>query len=357
MINMTQTSMVQYLQNNIKNKQCFKCKKWKPATTEFFHKRSSTKDNLHPRCKECRTHNNHAGKKYTIEECRYVATQRGGKCHSIVYKNALTKMRWECNDGHTWETAFTNIINMNAWCPYCVKNRRLTLEECKEFAKSKKGKCLSNIYINSQTKMEWKCEHGHIWKAIFDNIKNMGHWCHQCGGTKKHTIEYCQNIAKKLNGKCLSKEYKNNKVKLQWRCKNRHIFMMRLNDVLDNHWCSYCSESKFEGNCRKVMEKIFGVEFPSRWIPDMISNKNGVMQFDGYNIKTKIAFEANGMQHYENVNWFHRGRYNNLEIQQEHDRIKKEYTKKHNIKLIIIPYWEKDNIEKYIFKVIKNGRS
>ncbi|HEC40779.1 MAG TPA: hypothetical protein ENI29_21225 [bacterium] len=352
---MTQTSMVQYLQNNIKNKQCSKCKKWKPATTEFFHKGSSTKDGLHSHCKVCRTGNNHARKRYTIEECRDIALQKGGKCLSNVYKNVRPKMRWECNDGHIWETAFTNIINKNAWCPYCAKNRRLTLEECKEFAKSKKGKCLSNIYINSRTKMEWKCEHGHIWKAAFYNIKNHGQWCNQCGGTKKHTIKYCREVAKERNGKCLSKKYKNNKVKLQWRCKNRHIFMMKLNDVLSNHWCPYCSESKFEKECRSIMERLYNAKFPTRTIVGKKGLGNGAIHLDGYNPYIKVAFEANGMQHYEQIKHWHKTKDDFLQ-QQEHDIIKKEYTKKHNIKLIIIPYWEKDNIEKYIFKVLKNGR-
>ena len=215
MIYMTQASMVQYLKSNIKYKQCSRCMKQKPATIEFFRKRSSAKDGLHPRCKVCRTGNNHAGKRYTIEECKDIALQKGGKCLSNDYKNTHTKMKWECHNGHTWETSFTNIINMNAWCPYCVKNKKLTLKECKDFVISKGWECLSDIYINVKTKMKWKCEHGHTWKCCFDRIKNQGSGCPHCAGLAPHTIEYCRDIAKKLNGKCLSKKYKNNKTKIQ----------------------------------------------------------------------------------------------------------------------------------------------
>lgn len=38
----------------IKTKECTKCKKEYPATTEFFHKQASSPDNLTYTCKNCR---------------------------------------------------------------------------------------------------------------------------------------------------------------------------------------------------------------------------------------------------------------------------------------------------------------
>lgn len=53
-----------------------------------------------------------------------------------------------------------------------------------EIAKRKNGKCLSKKYINSQTKLTWQCREGHIWKAIPNNIKN-GKWCPYCAREKR----------------------------------------------------------------------------------------------------------------------------------------------------------------------------
>jgi len=36
-------------------KQCSKCKRWLPATEEFFSPKSDSSDGLHPYCKKCRT--------------------------------------------------------------------------------------------------------------------------------------------------------------------------------------------------------------------------------------------------------------------------------------------------------------
>lgn len=49
--------------------------------------------------------------------------------------------------------------------------------------------------------------------------------------------------------------------------------------------------------------------------------------------------EFDGEQHYKNIaNW------DSLELQQQRDQIKNEYALSHNIPLVRIPYWERDNI-------------
>jgi len=46
-------------------------------------------------------------------------------------------------------------------------------------AKLKGGKCLSDKYINGRTKLLWKCNNNHIWKASPSYIKS-GAWCPKC---------------------------------------------------------------------------------------------------------------------------------------------------------------------------------
>jgi hypothetical protein len=60
-------------------------------------------------------------------------------------------------------------------------------------------------------------------------------------------------------------------------------------------------------------------------------------KFDQYNDDLKLAFEYNGEQHYNFVPLFHTTE-RDLVKQKEHDNIKKECCKKHNVTLIVIPY-------------------
>lgn len=53
-----------------------------------------------------------------------IAKKRGGKCLSKVYKNARTKLRWECAKGHAWESV-PYIVKKGSWCRICAfKNRK-----------------------------------------------------------------------------------------------------------------------------------------------------------------------------------------------------------------------------------------
>ena len=57
--------------------------------------------------------------------------------------------------------------------------------------------------------MMWKCHKGHIWNIPLNSIKNSGSWCPYCGGTMKLTLEDAKQIALSRRGECLSTEYKN----------------------------------------------------------------------------------------------------------------------------------------------------
>jgi hypothetical protein len=132
----------------------------------------------------------------TLKECQDLAINRGGKCLSTEYINTITHMQWKCKEeSHpSWPATFKN-IKKGRWCPFCARNVKLTLKECQEFAISKGCECLSTEYINARVYMEWKCEENHTWSATFDAVKNGGNWCLICSGNAKLTLEECQQLA------------------------------------------------------------------------------------------------------------------------------------------------------------------
>ena len=66
--------------------------------------------------------------------------------------------------------------------------KKLSIEDMQEIARKRKGKCLSDKYINNKTKLEWKCLNGHKWKAIPESIKSGNRWCPVCARKNKWTI-------------------------------------------------------------------------------------------------------------------------------------------------------------------------
>jgi hypothetical protein len=188
-------------------------------------------------CHECS-----GSKRITIEEMQEIAAERGGKCLSDKCVNSSTKLRWECSEGHVWE-ATPDSIKQESWCPGCSGSKHLTIEEMQEIATERGGKCLSDKCVNSSTKLRWECGKRHVWEATPDSIKQ-GNWCLECSGSRHLTIEEMQEIAADRGGKCLSDEYVNSSTKLRWECRKRHVWEATPNDIKQGSWCLECSGSK-----------------------------------------------------------------------------------------------------------------
>ena len=97
-----------------------------------------------------------------------------------------------------------------------------------------------------------------------------------------------------------------------------------------------------------------GLEFVEEYsFPDLVSNTGRPLRFDfavfddQHNIDFLIEFQ--GIQHYEAKDKF--GGYNGLRKQQYSDMRKRQYCRDHNIKLVIIPYWDQARVNyDYILK-------
>jgi hypothetical protein len=281
-------------------------------------------------CKQCSKN-----KPITQYEVEKLISKLGGKLLSS-YTNNLIKISIECNEGHVWETSFSHIKHSNSWCPKCSNNVPPTQEMVEQYAIEKYGTCLST-YVNSKTKMQWVCELGHVWKSDYNHIRG-GDWCPQCSVTRKPTQKEVNMLAKKVGGKCLSK-YINSKTKMNWVCSNGHTWKAVYNTIKRGSWCPHC-RNKTEKYCRDIFECIFGCDFPNtrpNWLRNSTGNK---LELDGYSEEIDIAFEYNGIQHYEVATWWNKTD-KDLAKQQKHDKIKVDTCEEYDVTLIVIPYLQK----------------
>ncbi len=280
-----------------------------------------------------------------LEHCEQVVKQRGGKCLSLDYINSKIPLRWECKFGHQWETQIGN-IKQGSWCNECstTRNTPYTIEDCHKIAEERKGKCLSYFYENSKKYLDWQCEEGHQWSSIFSSVLT-GRWCPVCAGTVRHTLETCHKMAETQGGKCLSYFYENNHTIMSWSCKNNHTWDTRFHNICSGNWCPICATSnKTENEVRTVFEDIFKAPFPNT-NPSFLKNpKTGrTLQLDGFNVELKLAFEYHGKQHYEFVKYYHHNDPMRLEDQQYRDQVTRELCIQEGITLIEIPYTIRPN--------------
>jgi len=209
------------------------------------------------------------------------------------------------------------------------------LSVCQKYAESKGGKCLSSEYILSHNKLLWGCEFGHQWEAIPSNVMR-GKWCSVCSKNKKLSIDDCIILASSRGGKCLSTEYVKSNGLITWQCKYGHIWLASHNNIKTKGcWCPDCASNTGERICRAFFEKYFNKPF-HKMRPEFLRKENGYkLELDGFNEELKIAFEYQGIQHY-NIDGFYIKNQEQLKKRMKDDWFKIKSCHKNNINLILI---------------------
>lgn len=160
---------------------------------------------------------------------------------SKSYEEGNKKLRWQCSKGHEWD-AVPSSIKAGSWCPYCAGRHR-TIDYCQDLAKQYGGKCLSKKYLGADKKHKWRCANGHTWKATPNHIRH-GTWCPDCAGTRKSNIKEMRKIARERGGKCLSDNYLNANSKLTWQCDKGHVWEATPANIKYGKWCPpLCQDS------------------------------------------------------------------------------------------------------------------
>jgi len=292
-----------------------------------------------------------------IKEAQYYAKLKGGVCLSEEYVNNNTKMLWKCSEGHEWEAVFASIKHQDSWCIICAKHSKPDIKELQDFALSKNGKLISTEYISNKESLLWRCSYGHEWYASWTNISHNDTWCPQCANNIKHDIQQLQEFALSKNGKLLSTTYTSCMINdLIWQCEEGHTWNSSWYSIKNQDtWCPKCACFKTERRCREILEQKLGIEFKkNRFYYDELNNRKFI-ELDGYNFEKNIGFEYNGYQHYIYPNHYHKTKQQFLKAQLQ-DAFKEQYCAERDIKLLIIPYTEENNLEKYIDGLLEEIR-
>lgn len=232
---------------------------------------------------------------------------------------------------------------------------KYTIEDARALAISKGGKFISNSFRLVSDKYVFQCSKGHQWTTTFHVVNSLGCWCPKCAVEKsmgagnktcKYTIEDAKRVAIERGGLLLSTEYRSVSDILSWQCKENHVWQAAFRNVHKNTWCPTCAGCSTERLVRRMFEFIFKQPFIKarpEWLKSPLSNQK--LELDGYNENLKIAFEYDGIHHYEEVQ-FNKSSLSDI---QSRDVAKTALCIEKGIILIRIPYTIKQpNLYAYI---------
>ncbi len=150
---------------------------------------------------------------HTVESIQKIAQNRGWKFLSSEYSGGNKKYKFQCDKGHIIYVLADNVIK-GVGCRTCAGKQLLTIDIFKNIAVAKGGECLSEVYKIGE-KLNFVCSNGHFFEATASSIKHANSWCPKCAGLELGTIEEMKKLAKSRGGKCLSDEYINSATKLE----------------------------------------------------------------------------------------------------------------------------------------------
>ena len=183
--------------------------------------------------------------------------------------------------------------------------------------------------------------------TVSSNVLKKGN-CKSCGclrkevASKKASFNY-KDLTNQRFGKLIAKSYlgSSGKGSVLWLCfcdcGNNNFITTSHHLLSGNTQSCGCLKSKGEEKIKLILQQHNIIYEQEKTFSDL-----PLKRFDFYLPDFNLLIEYDGQQHYHsNGGWSNE---ENLKNVQQRDKEKNEYALSHNIPLIRIPYWERDNI-------------
>lgn len=223
--------------------------------------------------------------------------------------------------------------------------------------------CDGNKYMGNDKKLLFRCletECNMIFDTTWDELYSSNRGCQYCSGkrvsNKNRLSLLYPNISEEWDynsneGNPEDFSYGSHEKKF-WICPIGHpVYKASILDrTSKKSGCPDCSSPRGEDSISYLLTS-WGFVCQEDFIPqakfkDCRSIR--ILPFDFYLPKYNLCIEFHGGQHYFPVEFF--GGEKAFKEQKKRDKIKVKYCRDNNIPLLVIPYWEFDNIEEILSK-------
>ncbi len=310
-------------------------------------------------CIKCVRPNSSLTKEEFIEKAKEV---HGDKYDysKVVYINSTTPVTIVCPEHGEFLQKPINHLR-GSGCHKCTGLIRLTTSEFIEKAKEVHGDKYDYskvVYINNHTKVTIVCPiHGE-----FEQIPNthlLGCGCPICAGNIKLSTDEFVEKARKIHGDKYIYDkvnYVNNSTKVIITCPIHGEFEQVPYKHLIGHGCPRCISYKLEDDIENLLTTS-SILFEPQKTFDWLQNKSN-LYLDFYLPDYNIAIECQGVQHFQNIEYF--GGEEGFKYRLQNDKLKLDLCTEHGIKVIYYsdlgidyPYEVFEDLDE-ILKIIKN---
>lgn len=305
------------------------------------------------------------------------------QCHNVGitfvddfanYRTTTTKLKFQCvKCGSIFTRTNRDVFRKKQiYCPKCsieigsqkqITNQEKFIQQCYEV-----GAIFAddfNQYKSGKTKLKFQC-------PICNNI-----FIRKCNSVINGKQIHCRICAYKVTGLKLTKDietvitqlkekgfqyisgYVNLTTKCTVKCHCGKIFKTYPRYIISG-WTKSCGclISNGENIISSTLDRYQIAYAQQKTYNGLYGTGNGLLKFDFYLPNHNTCIEYNGEQHYQPIDFSSRkDKYKQAQIKfskvKQHDKLKRDFCKANDIKLIVIKYTQLDQIEEILRKKLK----
>ena len=160
------------------------------------------------------------------------------------YTYSRNKLNLICSDGHHCKISF-NKLKMGRRCRICAYrnmsiNKKLKYVDIKQRFIDKGFILLSTEYIDSVSKLKFKCKNGHMYNKSLNHFNKMT-GCYKCKLKSNKISNDIRKLFTDEGYEVLSDKYVNCYSKIKYKCPNGHIGEITYNSFQQGSRCNICS--------------------------------------------------------------------------------------------------------------------
>ena len=278
-----------------------------------------------------------------IPNQEYISS-RGFYLYKCIKHNYIYKQRWQNHKIGSLGCKYCQIENPNI---KCKKDINYYYNEC--IKKGVDKPLLNQKYLGNSKNIFHRCKNNHIYlQCPSSNLRGVG--CPKCKQVNNnHYYKVWNNLGVDLPVEDIN--VTNCYTKVNFKCSKGHIYNQSVNQH-KFYGCPVCNESHGEHYIRNYLDKN-GIKYePQKKFKDL--KDKTYLSYDFYLSDYNILIEYQGQQHYEPIK-FNGKNNSNLEKQQYHDKLKREYAKNNGYKLLELKYTlnTQELVDKYLDRRIK----
>lgn len=187
--------------------------------------------------------------KWTYADVKRAFEKEGYTLLTTTYKNNKQRLYFICPNGHYGNILWSNWQKGHRCFKCgrlkAADKQRKSIEYIEKEFRKEGYILLTKEYINRNSKLKFRCPNGHIYYTTWREWVN-GKRCAICAGNAKPSYEYVKESFMREGYELLSEVYINSSTKLKYKCPNGHMAYITWDKWRQGRRCPICNKiSKF----------------------------------------------------------------------------------------------------------------